>query len=76
MDHVGNDRQFDLSTEFKVGNIVTRKQCGQDVENLLGHVKEPTHSSAAKGMPLRGYFKQQDQVHMFTELFLLLRGQY
>ena len=46
MDHVGNDRQFDLSTEFKVGNTVTRKQRGQDVENLLGHVKEPTHSSA------------------------------
>lgn len=25
------------------------KQCGQDGENLLGHVKEPTHSSAARG---------------------------
>lgn len=25
MDHVGNHRQFDLSTEFKVGNTVTRE---------------------------------------------------
>ena len=76
MDHVGKPRQFDLSTEFKVGTQWLEKQCGQDGENLLGHVKETTHSSAAKRMPLRGYFKQQGQENMFTELFLLLKGQY
>ena len=48
----------------------------QDMGNLLGHAKELGHFSAGKGMPSRGYFKQQGQVNMSTEVFLLLRGQY